>query len=89
MEHEPKKRGRKSNIEVSALDVVKAASSEKILLYMQYGAGYSTGSGVDFTDTHPYQLVAGQEAFDLLVNTGGRFRAAAPEELKLYYQIEG
>jgi hypothetical protein len=56
---------------------------EKVLLFMQSGAGYITANGVYFSKEHPYQLVETSEASILLEMS--RFREAGADELKSYY----
>ncbi len=58
---------------------------QKILLFMQYGRGWQTPSGVSFSDKHPYQLVPLGESVYLLAE--GRFRPASKEELKIHYRV--
>jgi hypothetical protein len=59
---------------------------EKVLLFMQSGAGYITANGVYFSREHPYQLVDAQEASILLEME--RFRTAGAEELQSYYNYK-
>jgi len=61
------------------------SKSQKVLLFFQYGIAYVTGENVKFTQEHPYQLVEPHEV-ESLISTG-RFRRAAPDEVKEHYQI--
>lgn len=67
----------------------KKASQEtsdgRVLIFMQYGAGWSTPSGIDFSEEHPYKLVDAGEAGALLQEP--RFRKATADEVKFYYQV--
>lgn len=63
----------------------KLNADDKVLLYMLYGAGWTTGSGVMFTSEHPYQVVPAHEVPYLLEE--GRFIRATAQDLKDHYQI--
>lgn len=57
--------------------------TEKFVLKMVGGAGWTTPSGVHFVKDHPYQVVPPEE-IDSLLNTG-RFEIATREEVLAYY----
>lgn len=57
--------------------------TQKVVLKMVGGAGWSTPSEVHFSKDHPYQVVPPEE-IDSLLNTG-RFEIATREEVLAYY----
>ena len=59
---------------------------DKILLFMETGVSYVTAESVEFSREHPYQLVSAAEAENLLQDA--RFRTAAADELKSYYNYQ-
>lgn len=71
--------------EISAAEVIESGVEERVLLFMERGASYSTPSGVLFNKAHPFQLVDNFEAKTLLEMPEDRFRLAKPQEAKDYY----
>lgn len=61
-----------------------ADDSSKTLVKMESGFAYVTGSGVRFSQDHPFQLVSEAEAFDLVQQE--RFRPASKDEVKSFYK---
>ena len=68
-------------VNVSSADVDE--SSGKVLLKMITGIAYSTGSGVRFSQEHPFQLVSNDEAMQLVQLE--RFTPALADEVKAFY----
>jgi hypothetical protein len=58
----------------------------KKLLFMKRGASWTTGSGVNFTREHPYQLVNESEIPTLLQED--RFIEASKEDVKKFYNLK-
>ena len=68
-------------VNVSSADVDE--TSGKVLLKMTTGVAYSTGSGVRFSQDHPFQLVSNAEAMQLVQLE--RFTPALADEVKAFY----
>jgi len=68
-------------VNVSSADIDE--TGDKVLLKMTTGVAYSTGSGVRFSQEHPFQLVSNAEAMQLVQLE--RFTPALADEVKAFY----
>jgi hypothetical protein len=68
-------------------NIITRIETGKVLVRMLTGFGWTTPSGVHFTNTAPFQVCNWFEAESLISNNPERFEEGTPEDLKNFYGV--